>query len=48
MEALTAAFASDPLPADLAKELTIKLRYLDNVEQVCREWQPGRRVELQH
>lgn len=41
-------FATDPLPGAEAKELTIKLRYLDNVEQVCREWQPGRRVELHH
>lgn len=33
---------------DAAKALTVKLRYLTNIEQACREWAPGKRVELQH
>ncbi|TKA55133.1 hypothetical protein B0A53_02103 [Rhodotorula sp. CCFEE 5036] len=33
---------------EAARNLVIELRYLDNIEQVCREWQPGKRVDLQH
>lgn len=31
-----------------AKNLLIRLKYLENVEGVCREWSPGKRVELSH
>lgn len=31
-----------------AKRLAIRLRYLENVETACREWAPGKRIELQH
>lgn len=31
-----------------AKLEAIKLRYLENVEQVCREWMPGKEIVLQH
>lgn len=31
-----------------AKLLAIKLRYLNNVENVCREWMPGQEIVLQH
>jgi len=37
-------------PPDLqgARNLVIQLKYLDNVETVCREWSPGKRLEIQH
>ncbi|GAA5907754.1 J-type chaperone JAC1 [Sporobolomyces salmoneus] len=37
-------------PPDLegARNLVIQLKYLDNIETVCREWSPGKRVEIQH
>lgn len=49
LERLTTAF-DKTVPPDLetAKNLVIQLRYLDNVEGVCREWSPGKRIELQH
>ncbi|GAA5851279.1 hypothetical protein JCM5353_006814 [Sporobolomyces roseus] len=31
-----------------AKDFVIQLKYLNNVEQVCREWTPGKRLEIQH
>ncbi|KAM0787806.1 hypothetical protein ACM66B_003860 [Microbotryomycetes sp. NB124-2] len=31
-----------------AKTLLVKLKYYENIEGVCREWQPGKRIELQH
>ncbi|KAK4053276.1 molecular chaperone [Microbotryomycetes sp. JL221] len=33
---------------EAARNLLIKLKYLENIEGVCREWQPGKRIELQH
>ena len=45
---LSKAFRAEPPDLDAAKNLVIKLRYLQNVENVCREWAPGRRIELQH
>lgn len=45
-EALTRAFDSGDTAQ--AKQLTVKLRYLNNVDGVCRDWQPGKRIELQH
>ncbi|GAA5928820.1 J-type chaperone JAC1 [Sporobolomyces koalae] len=38
----------DPPDLETARNLIIQLKYLDNVETVCREWTPGKRVELQH
>ncbi|SGY48794.1 BQ5605_C001g00694 [Microbotryum silenes-dioicae] len=32
----------------LAKDAIIKLKYLENVENVCREWAPGKPIEIQH
>lgn len=49
IEALSSAFGASSEPdLEAARNLVIELRYLDNIEQVCREWQPGKRVELQH
>ena len=31
-----------------ARNLVIQLKYLGNVEQVCREWSLGKRLEIQH
>lgn len=45
---LTAAFGSSPPDLETAKNLVVQLRYLENVEGVCREWQPGGRIELHH
>ena len=45
---LDSAFTSSPVDAERAKALAIRLRYYANVEDVCREWQPGKRVELSH
>lgn len=45
---LAAAFAASPPNLDAAKNLVIQLRYLENVDGVCKEWTPGRRIELEH
>ncbi|KAL8280782.1 hypothetical protein RQP46_006786 [Phenoliferia psychrophenolica] len=45
---LSEAFGKEPPDLDAARNLVIKLRYLQNVENVCREWSPGKRIELQH
>ncbi|CEQ40259.1 SPOSA6832_01856, partial [Sporobolomyces salmonicolor] len=45
---LSTAFSSSPPDLDTARNLVIRLKYLDNVETVCREWSPGKRIELQH
>lgn len=39
---------SDQIDPDEAKNLLIRLRYMNNVEGVCREWQPGKEIVLQH
>ncbi|GJN89192.1 hypothetical protein Rhopal_002169-T1 [Rhodotorula paludigena] len=46
---LTSAFATSPPDLELVRNLVIELRYLDNIDQVCREWAPGKGVpNLQH
>lgn len=47
IEDLVKAF-DETQPPDLesARNLVIQLKYLDNVETVCREWSPGKRLEL--
>ena len=42
------AFGTEPPALELAKNLVIQLRYLENVEDVCREWSPGKPVEIVH
>lgn len=37
-----------PPNVEHAKNLIIQLRYLSNIENVCREWTPGKRIEVQH
>ncbi|KAH8919849.1 hypothetical protein BT69DRAFT_1223584 [Atractiella rhizophila] len=48
IEDLKEALDGQPRDLDRGKELLIRLRYLRNVEDVCREWQPGKGVVLQH
>lgn len=45
---LSSAFSSSPPDLEAARNLVIELKYLNNIDQVCREWQPGKRLELQH
>ncbi|BGP24369.1 molecular chaperone [Rhodotorula toruloides] len=44
---LSSAFSSSPPDLEAARNLVIELKYLNNIDQVCREWQPGKRLELQ-
>ncbi|TNY17010.1 hypothetical protein DMC30DRAFT_333024, partial [Rhodotorula diobovata] len=49
LAAVFAASASSSPDLERARELVIELRYLDNIDQVCREWAPGKEVpNLQH
>ncbi|GAA6050205.1 hypothetical protein JCM3770_000452 [Rhodotorula araucariae] len=49
IEQLSAVFASSSPDLERARELVIELKYLDNIDQVCREWAPGKAVpNLQH
>jgi molecular chaperone HscB len=32
----------------MARNLVIELNYFANIDTVCKEWQPGKRIELQH
>lgn len=45
---LSAAFGSSPPDLALAKDLLIHWKYLENIEGVCREWAPGRPIQIQH
>lgn len=47
-QALAEQFDATSPDLDQAKNLLIRLKYLENVEGVCKEWSPGKRVELQH
>lgn len=40
--------SSDTIDPVQAKDLLVRLRYMNNVEGVCREWQPGKKIVLQH
>ncbi|BGP39884.1 molecular chaperone [Rhodotorula kratochvilovae] len=49
VDQLSAVFTSSSPDLERARELVIELRYLDNIDQVCREWAPGKEVpNLQH
>lgn len=49
LAAVFAASAWSSPDLERARELVIELRYLDNIDQVCREWAPGKEVpNLQH
>lgn len=45
-EVLERAFAADDLEA--AKREAVRLRYWTNIKQCLDDWEPGKRVELQH
>ncbi|KAK4046215.1 molecular chaperone [Microbotryomycetes sp. JL201] len=47
-EQLATVFDNGSPNLDEAKTLLIKLKYYENIDGVCREWQPGKRIELQH
>ncbi|GAA6027319.1 hypothetical protein JCM8097_002589 [Rhodosporidiobolus ruineniae] len=46
--ALSAALSASPPDLETARNLVIELKYFDNIDTVCREWQPGQRIELSH
>jgi molecular chaperone HscB len=47
--ALSRAFGKTPQPdVEKAKQLTVELQYLRNLENAAREWRPGQRVEIKH
>jgi len=46
---LSQAFGASPQPnVGRAKQLTVELQYLRNLENAAREWRPGQRVEIKH
>ncbi|GAA6013012.1 hypothetical protein JCM10207_008413 [Rhodosporidiobolus poonsookiae] len=46
--ALGSALSISPPDLETARNLVIELKYFENIDVVCREWQPGQRIELQH
>lgn len=48
LSALQGLLEAQSVDVGAAKNLLIRLRYQANVENVCREWQPGAPVVLQH
>lgn len=45
---LSQAFAANPPDVERAKQLTVELRYLRNLEEAAKEWRMGERVEIRH
>jgi len=45
---LDQAFAHAPLDTQRVQALAMQLRYWTNIDKAIREWQPGKRPELQH
>ncbi|PWN35243.1 Co-chaperone Hsc20 [Meira miltonrushii] len=45
---LREAFSQQPPDTETARSAAVGLRYWNNIEKAAREWQPGKRVELQH
>ncbi|KPV75427.1 uncharacterized protein RHOBADRAFT_43932 [Rhodotorula graminis WP1] len=49
VDELSTVFASSSPDLERARDLVIELKYLDNIDSVCREWAPGKDVpNLQH
>ncbi|GAA5858157.1 hypothetical protein JCM9279_003773 [Rhodotorula babjevae] len=49
VDELSTVFASSSPNLERARDLIIELKYLDNIDSVCREWAPGKEVpSLQH
>lgn len=42
------AFASSPPRLEDARKASVGLRYWTNIQKAAKEWQPGKRVELEH
>lgn len=45
---LERALAEQDLDVSKAKALLIRMRYQQNVEDICREWAPGKEIVLHH
>jgi molecular chaperone HscB len=45
---LERALAEQDLDAPKAKAMLICMRYQQNVEDICREWAPGKEIVLHH
>lgn len=45
---LQAAFGQSPPDLDAARSAAVGLRYWANIDKAAREWQPGKRIEVQH
>ncbi|GAA5916407.1 hypothetical protein JCM8208_000907 [Rhodotorula glutinis] len=49
VDELSTVFASSSPDLERARDLIIELKYVDNIDSVCREWAPGKEVpNLQH
>lgn len=48
VQLLQKAFAQTPPDVETARTAAVGLRYWSNIDKAAREWQPGKRVELQH
>lgn len=48
VDVLKEAFSKQPPDTETARSAAVGLRYWNNIEKAAREWQPGKRVELQH
>lgn len=48
VDTLKEAFSKQPPDTEAARSAAVGLRYWNNIEKAAREWQPGKRVELQH
>jgi len=45
---LSTALSASPPDLERARNLVIELNYFANIDTVCKEWQPGKRIELSH
>lgn len=45
---LESCLGTSDLDAKEAKDLLIRLRYQQGVEDICREWSPGKSIVLPH
>ncbi|GAA5857549.1 hypothetical protein JCM8547_009335 [Rhodosporidiobolus lusitaniae] len=48
ISSLSAALSANPPDLETARNLVIELKYFSNIDTVCKEWQPGKRIELSH
>jgi len=48
LRSLQACLEEGDIDIQRSKALLMRLRYQDNVENVCKDWQPGKEIVLQH